>query len=115
MFWVLEKMSCGSFEYPQQVFWLRNKKNNLGLCTLICRPVLLMARASSTGSGNPAHPHNLACLCCLFVRKSLDINVLSCQTKVTVTSCFVNKVIMDLELIDHLCINPICRIRLIHK
>ena len=31
------------------------------------------------------------------------------------TSCFVYKVIRDLELIDHLCINPICRIGLIHK
>ena len=24
----------GSFEYPQQMFWLRNKKNNFDLCTL---------------------------------------------------------------------------------
>ena len=41
--------------------------------------------------------------------------VLSCQTRVTVTSCFVYRVIRDLESIDHLCINPICRIGLIHK
>ena len=27
---------------------------------------------------------------------------------------FVYKVIRDLQLIDHLCINPICRIGLIH-
>ena len=31
------------------------------------------------------------------------------------TSCFVDKVIRDLESIDHLCINPIRRIGLIHK
>ena len=42
-------------------------------------------------------------------------NILSCQPGVTVTSCFVYKVIRDLESIDHLCINPICRIGLIHK
>ena len=30
-------------------------------------------------------------------------------------SCFVYKVIRDLESIDHLCINPILRIGLIHK
>ena len=30
--------------------------------------------------------------------------VLSCQPRVTVTSCFVHKVIRDLESIDHLCI-----------
>ena len=31
------------------------------------------------------------------------------------TSCFVYKIIGDLESIDHLCINPIRRIGLIHK
>ena len=36
--------------------------------------------------------------------------LLSCQPRVTVTSCFVYKVIRDLELIVHLRINPICRI-----
>ena len=41
--------------------------------------------------------------------------LLSCQPRVTVTSCFVYKVIMDLESIDHLCINPIRQIGLIHK
>ena len=40
----------------------------------------------------------------------VEVKVLSCQPRVTVTSCFVNKVIRDLESIDHLCINPIrCR------
>ena len=33
----------------------------------------------------------------------------------TVTSCFVYKVNRDLEAIDHLGINPIGRIGLIHK
>ena len=41
--------------------------------------------------------------------------VLSCQPRVTVTSCFVYKVIRNLELIDHGCINPIRRLGLIHK
>ena len=42
------------------------------------------------------------------------IRLLSCQPRVTVTT-FVYKVIRDLESIDHLFINPICRIGLIHK
>ena len=42
-------------------------------------------------------------------------NLLSCQQGVTVMSCFVYKVIRDLKLIDHLCINPICRIGLIYN
>ena len=42
-------------------------------------------------------------------------NVLSCQPRVTVTPFYVYKVIRDLESIDHLCINPIHRIGLIHK
>ena len=28
----------GSFEYPQHMFWLRGKKNNFQLSTLIWRP-----------------------------------------------------------------------------
>ena len=28
----------GSFEYPQHMFWLRNKKTNFQSCTLIYRP-----------------------------------------------------------------------------
>ena len=28
----------GSFEYPQHMFWLRNKKNNFQLATLIWGP-----------------------------------------------------------------------------
>ena len=42
-------------------------------------------------------------------------HLLSCQPRVTVTSCFVCKVIRDLESIDNFCINPIHRIGLIHK
>ena len=30
----------GSFEYPQHMFWLRNKKNNFQLCTLIRGPIV---------------------------------------------------------------------------
>ena len=41
--------------------------------------------------------------------------LLSCQPRLTETSCFVYKVIRDLKSIDHLCINPILRIGLIHK
>ena len=40
--------------------------------------------------------------------------VLSCQSRVKVTPCLVYKDIRDWESIDHLCINPICRIGLIH-
>ena len=36
-------------------------------------------------------------------------------TVLTVTSCFVYKVIRDIESIDHLCINPILRIGLIQE
>ena len=48
-------------------------------------------------------------------RFHISLTLLSCQPKVTVTSCFVYKVIRDLESIDHLCINPIRRIGLIRK
>ena len=41
--------------------------------------------------------------------------LLSCQPRVTVASCFVYKIIRDLESINHLCINHIHRIGLIHK
>ena len=40
--------------------------------------------------------------------------LLSCQPRVTVTSSFVYKVIRDFESIEHLCINPIHKIGLIH-
>ena len=57
------------------------------------------------------------CTITYFLYGSLNccIYLLSCQPRVTVTSCFVYKVNRDLELIDHLCINPIRRIGLIHK
>ena len=40
MFWVLEEPSQwdGSFEYPQHMFWLRNKKINFFVCSLNQRP-----------------------------------------------------------------------------
>ena len=41
--------------------------------------------------------------------------ILSCQPGVTVTLCFVCKVIRDFESICHLCINPIHRKGFIHK
>ena len=41
--------------------------------------------------------------------------LLSCQPRVTLTSCFVYKVIRDLLSIYHVCINPIPRKGLIHK
>ena len=46
---------------------------------------------------------------------SLFLVLLLCQSRVTVTSCFVYKVIRDLESINHVCINPIHRIGLIHQ
>ena len=49
------------------------------------------------------------------VEWSAVAQLLSCQPRVTVTSCFVYKVIRDLESIDHLCINPIRRLGLINK
>ena len=50
-----------------------------------------------------------------FLRDQCYRYVLSCQPGVTVTSCFVYKVIRDLESIDRLSINPMLRIGLIHK
>ena len=46
-----------------------------------------------------------------------SVYILFCKPRVTVTvtSCFVYIVIRDIESIDHLCINPIHSIGLIHK
>ena len=41
--------------------------------------------------------------------------ILSCQPRASVTSYFVYKVIRDLQSMDHLSIDPIGRIGLIHK
>ena len=49
------------------------------------------------------------------ISKDIPGYLLSCQPRVTVTSCFVYTVIRHLESIDHLFINPIRRIGLIHK
>ena len=43
-FWVLKRTV--SFEYPQHMFWLRNKKNNFQLRTLIWGPVRVMVYLS---------------------------------------------------------------------
>ena len=37
----------GSFEYPQHMFWLRNKKSNIPIRSLIWRPVLNFELVSS--------------------------------------------------------------------
>ena len=34
--------SNGSFEFPQHMFWLRNKKNNFSLRTLIWEPGIMI-------------------------------------------------------------------------
>ena len=57
---------------------------------------------------------SLCSLITLFILDSslfrvYNLIVLSCQPRLTVTSCFVYKVITDLESIDHLCMNPIRR------
>ena len=41
----------------------------------------------------------------LAARRCDGYKLLSCQPRMTVTSCFVYKIIRDLESIDHLCIN----------
>ena len=51
----------------------------------------------------------------IIKKQSNALMVLSCQPRVTVTSCYVYTVIRDLQSIYHLCINPIRRIGLIHK
>ena len=66
----------------------------------------------------PPQQGKLAIVCSLLYlnrQHPFQYVVLSCQSRVTVTSCFVYKVIMDLYSIDHLCINTIHRIGLIHK
>ena len=34
----------GSFEYPQHMFWMRNKENRFPICTLIWRPGIHVPR-----------------------------------------------------------------------
>ena len=43
----------GSFEYPQHMFWLRNKKYNFQLCTLILGPVSLSLSYKNMKSFSP--------------------------------------------------------------
>ena len=54
---------------------------------------------------------NLSTLCIQVVM--IKQYLMSCQPRETVRSCFVYKFIRDKGSIDHLCINPIHRIRLI--
>ena len=69
----------GCFEYPQHLFWLRNKKNNFQLRTLIWGPSI--ALVSSGGSYETVQPHSL-----LNKTKkteditfNLEINVIKCE------------------------------------
>ena len=73
-----------------------------------------------------AFGHIVAPLSCIFAVVNIfahkyfrwliiSATLLSCQPRLTVASCFVYKVIMDLSSIDLLCINPIRGIGLIHK
>ena len=39
-----------------------------------------------------------------YIFRYIHVQVLSCQPRVTVTSCLVYKVVRDLESINHLCI-----------
>ena len=48
----------------------------------------------------------------MLLKPRVTGTLLSCRPRMTVTSCFVYKVIMDLSSIDHLCINPILPIGL---
>ena len=49
MFCLME-IGDGSFEYPQQMFWLRNKNNNFQLPTLNWRPVIHIGKLSMDAS-----------------------------------------------------------------
>ena len=68
----------------------------------------------------PCKAHTIGTLYCpvgcwYIVVNSKSIDLLSCKPRVTMTSCFVYKVIRDLESIDQFCIYPIRRVGLIHK
>ena len=49
----------GSFEYPQHMFWMRNKETSFPIHTLIWRHGYLLY-----GSGEPEHK----CICCLYTQ-----------------------------------------------
>ena len=72
-------------------------------------PAILLKITSALDISSPLDSVYL----CLFL--FAFILLLSCQPRVTVTLCFVYKVIRDLESMDHLCINPSRRVGLIHK
>ena len=96
--------------------------------------LILIASASSEGSDEPAHMRSLTRALASFEHaiakyecrgsiiskfkpkmrehgrlkenmRTCYCVLLSCQPRVTVASCFVYKVLRDLESIDHLCIN----------
>ena len=60
-------------------------------------------------------PANVNTYIVFIYLERLSFNLLSCQPRVTVTTCFFYKVLRGLESIDHLCINPILWIGLIYK
>ena len=61
----------GSFEYPQHMFWLRNKKNNFQLCTLIWRPVACaIHNANSKGAYRTAPMRRLVCTFAVCMQQS---------------------------------------------
>ena len=104
----------GSFGYPQHIFWMRNKESSFPIHTLILRPAWttpLELKIPMTTSIGCLLFSSLA----IFLLKREENYILSSQPRVTVTPFFVYKVIRDLESIDHLCIDPIRRIGLIHK
>ena len=120
-------------EYPQHMFWLRNKKISFSIRTL--KSWAMQLSSSSDIIRKQFGPRCSLTKCQAWsgyklfdtlvdlkktkTNKNMHIyqafnELLSCQPRVTVTPCFVYKVIRDLESIDHLCINPIRRIGLIH-
>ena len=91
---------------------LKNHKN-IGIHSNAGHDPLKNHKATKPGGRNLAKTD--VCLSLFSYTILFMICLLSCQPRVTVMSCFVYKVIRDLESIDHLCINPIHRIGLIHK
>ena len=69
-----------SFEYPQHMFWLRDKENNVHLCTLIWRPdiyVGLIMRNHVFGVSDLVRPNHHAQL--QRLAKSVQFRLLQVQ------------------------------------
>ena len=64
----------GSFEYPQHMFWLRNKKNNFQLRTLIWRPALLFPACPSGQTSSTLWGHGI----CTAVFSEVRVRVAWC-------------------------------------